>query len=280
MNADSQNTTPIIDSAANTAPPITDVIGLSSPTIFYAIGDIHGMYPMLKKLVAAIEADIDHNQYTNYLIVFCGDYVDRGPFSKDVIDLIRSLAERRRVLALKGNHEDQLVYCYERRDSLLDKENVDSWMANYGARTTNSFKAGSRDPADIPLDYVKWMHDLPVVHADRLHKVLFVHAGVDPITFPEIHERTALWTRSSLFMDTHNWDGTKLADWLVVHGHTINRMPFYNKRRINVDTGACHGGDLTSVKLDMGDRTSYHFIAVDGDTQEVKYFSTNNRYFS
>lgn len=248
--------------------------------IYYGIGDIHGMYPMLKKLVADIEADIDENQYTDYRIVFCGDYVDRGPFSKDVLDLIRDLEKRRTVTALKGNHEDQLVYCWKRRDSLVDRQNVESWMSHYGARTTNSFKKGSRDAGDIPEDYANWLDDLPIFHADSTNKLLFVHAGVDPFAFPDIAETTALWTRSSMFMDTHNWDNTKLADWLVVHGHTVNRMPFYNKRRINVDTGACFGGDLTCVKLDMEDRTSYHFIAVDGDTEEIKRLSTNNRYFS
>jgi serine/threonine protein phosphatase 1 len=99
------------------------------------------------------------------------------------------------------------------------------------------------------------MRNLPTIFRDETRGLVFVHGGIDPKVFPQCSDEIRLWTRSQKFFDPGRWpDRPELEGVVVVHGHTPTRdfAPHMNARRINVDTGACFGGPLTSVVLAPG----------------------------
>lgn len=120
-------------------------------------------------------------------------------------------------------------------------------MKNYQAN-------GHKEPPKLHLD---WVRDLPTFYWDRQEKLVFVHAGIDPSHFPNDGEDRHLWTRSRRFFDTSKWGYALPVDTTVIHGHTPTRSghPDITRdlRRINIDTGACYGGNLTSVILAPGE---------------------------
>lgn len=95
------------------------------------IGDIHGCYSELKKLITDLELNGEYNKNTDKL-VFLGDYIDRGKDSSLVIKFIRKLQkENKNVIALMGNHEDMLLEYYKNGD--------DTWLWNGGKATQKSY---------------------------------------------------------------------------------------------------------------------------------------------
>jgi serine/threonine protein phosphatase 1 len=91
---------------------------------------------------------------------------------------------------------------------------------------------------------------------DEQRKLVFVHGGIDPKMFPNCSDEIRMWTRSEKFFRSARWpDRHELKNILVVHGHTPTDdfEPDLQPRRINIDTGACFGGPLTSVVLAPGE---------------------------
>ncbi|MBI1188414.1 MAG: serine/threonine protein phosphatase [Alphaproteobacteria bacterium] len=225
---------------------------------YYAIGDVHGEAERLRALHDAILNDIAAHGWAAE-IVHLGDYVDRGPDSRGVIAAVMALQATAAhcVRALRGNHEQMMLDAYDRFD------NADMhWMMNGGAFAAESYgwreARGGDWRACIDKDHVAWLRGLPTLHCDDARKIAFVHAGIDPKTFPACSEEIRIWTRSQKFFDPGRWPARpELDGWLVVHGHTPTndfrpqivggdaRQP----RRINVDTGAVFGGALTCVVL-------------------------------
>ncbi len=194
-------------------------------------------------------------------IVHLGDYVDRGPDSRGVIEQVMAFERRGRetgafeAISLYGNHEDMMV----RRLSGGGSVNREMWMNGGGEATIRSY-TGSRDEdafvATFPPDHLAWLKSLPTMHYDRERKLAFVHAGIEPVVFPDCEDEVRLWTRSPRFMDDVRWpDREELKGLTVIHGHTplMSRQPDIQFRRINIDTGACFGGPLTAVMLKDGE---------------------------
>jgi serine/threonine protein phosphatase 1 len=91
---------------------------------------------------------------------------------------------------------------------------------------------------------------------DQARGLVFVHGGIDPNTFPECSDEVRMWTRSTKFFRSEHWpEREELHDLLVIHGHTPTDdfEPDVQRRRINVDTGACFGGALTAAVLAPGE---------------------------
>lgn len=231
-------------------------------TTYFAIGDVHGEAQKLRQLHESILDRIAFDKQPA-CIIHLGDFVDRGPDSQGVVDAVMALeanfagSEQVHVISLMGNHEQMMLDTYDASDS---SEADGTWWAQGGAETADSY-AGSAGLGDadwrvtIPPTHITWMRRLPLIYRAPDQKIVFVHAGIEPASFPNEPERTYLWTRSDRFFDHDQWpDRDELQDLTVVHGHTPRSFePEIFPHRINVDTGACFGGPLTAVMLKEGE---------------------------
>ncbi len=215
----------------------------------YVIGDIHGRLDLLRMAYSKIHHHAQKNctDHHGKKVICLGDYVDRGPDSKGVIDFLIDLEARWGWRCLKGNHEEMMVMAC-RHNALIDM-----WFSNGGKATCESYGAefGSTSTESrywynkIDKAHVDWMADLDVLIQDE-HRV-YVHAGLMPgFGINEQDEETCLWIRDR-FLTAHDEKWEKH----VVHGHT----PYHpNKKveepellphRTNLDTGATWSGVLT-----------------------------------
>ncbi|MBY5863899.1 metallophosphoesterase family protein [Rhizobium leguminosarum] len=194
----------------------------------FAIGDIHGCIDPLKRMIDRIEAYASEGA-----VVFVGDYIDRGPDSKGVLDrIIAGPSEPWRWICLKGNHEDMMVAAY------ADGQSRAVWLGNGGLETEISY--GGR----VLPQHLQWATDRPLMHVDR-HRI-FVHAGVDP-AFPVDRQSQddLLWMRFVAGEPGEYW-GKHL-----VHGHTPSMSnPMTTGNRTNIDSGCVFGGKLSCAVFD------------------------------
>lgn len=221
--------------------------------ITFAIGDIHGCFEKLAKLVAACTSA---GAGRRIRFVFIGDYVDRGPDSSRVLEFLieRQLREENRFVCLKGNHDDMLMRaaCEDRTDSDLM-----NWWANGGEQTLDSY--GVNDPCDLPANHLAWLESLPMTFVDQQR--IFVHAGIRPgIPIQDQAKEDLLWIREP-FLTSEVDQGA-----FVVHGHTPTQstLPELRPNRLNLDTGACFGGALTAALFTGAERLPALFINSDG----------------
>lgn len=234
--------------------------------IYYAIGDVHGMYDMLDTLLNHIH-DKNDEQAT---IVFLGDYVDRGPDSAKVIKRLMNCKDndQYKYVVLAGNHEDLMINAYN--DATPD--NVGIWRINGGEQTLDSYGiTGSLK--ELPKEDMDFLKSLPFYHHDKENNLFFVHAGVDINTFPEVKRSVATWTRSHLFFDDQFWFMPQLKDMTFIHGHTpLSETPIVTKHRINLDTGACFRdmGNLSAVRIDT-DTRAIKFMRVDQQLNMMEF---------
>jgi serine/threonine protein phosphatase 1 len=223
--------------------------------LVYAVGDIHGYSAALRTLLADIAEDAEARRPGERpLLVFIGDYVDRGPDSKGAIDLIleAEAAGAFEVAALKGNHEDAL----ER--FLAEPAYAPSWIGNWGQTTLISYGIVPPDPLDAAACQqvqARFAAAFPDAHRSFLGRLslqrtvgdyLFVHAGVRPgVALEEQADRDLIWIRYD-FLESEDDFGK-----VVVHGHTPSAgRPEIKPNRINVDTGVYFSGLLTAVRLE------------------------------
>lgn len=200
----------------------------------YAVADLHGANDLLELALAAIHEHAAAAPAAGRAVVFLGDYVDRGPGSRQIIErLIAGPPEGWRWNCLKGNHEDMMV------ETLRKPLHPEWWLQNGGTATLCSYghpTSGSYDMDVVPLDHVTWMENLPSLATDT-HRV-FVHAGVDPtIPLADQLEHDLLWSRSS--------NALGHGGRFVVHGHTPRpNGPVTDGQSINLDTYAWETGRL------------------------------------
>jgi serine/threonine protein phosphatase 1 len=239
---------------------------MTAETIYYAIGDVHGMAKNLEALYAQIRADHDRRG-GRAVIIHLGDYVDRGPDSKGVIELAMGLenkaagSESLGVYSLLGNHEQMML------DAFYDAHSTaaEHWFANGGAETVRSYARGKDADQEnwrkvIDTAHLDWLGNLPTLLVDETRKLVFVHAGIDPAAYPHCKDDIRIWTRSPKFFDPARWpDRPELDGIRVIHGHTptTDFAPDVGERRINVDTGAVYGGALTCVVLAPGEKAAF-----------------------
>lgn len=228
-------------------------------TRIYAIGDIHGRLDLLLGLHESIAVDAARSIAPRRVLVYIGDYIDRGPDSAGVIDLLldRPLPGFETVHLL-GNHEDTLLQFPD------DMTVGPSWLTYGGVQTLASYfidvLPGSwRDERElrrlqgevrrrVPRRHVEFMRKLPLTHIEGDY--LFVHAGIRPGIPLERQQRDdLLWIRDEFLYST------KDHGKIVVHGHTISEAPDQQPNRIGIDTGAFHTDRLTCLVLDGASRS-------------------------
>lgn len=197
-------------------------------SLTYAIPDIHGRYDLLSDALAGITA---HSNGDAGVIVTIGDYVDKGPDSKGVIDrLLSGVDAGWRLVALKGNHDAMMV------EALRNPAKMAAWLGKGGGAALASYGG---DPANVPQAHIAWLDRLRLLHVDA-HRI-YVHAGVDSgIPLDRQSEATLLCKRypkesSAGFDERH-----------VVHGHDNHpEGPLLYEGRTNLDTLAWRTGRLT-----------------------------------
>lgn len=219
----------------------------------YAVGDVHGRADLLETLLQSIEADaVKCGGPERPVLVFLGDYVDRGPGVKKVLDQLCDLQDETRyeLRLLKGNHEAAMLAF------LRQPESGPTWAAFGGLDTLASYGVPPplRSTPEAWQQASRALDDaLPDRHRALLARLellaeygdyLFVHAGVRPGVAPEDQtEDDLLWIRDEFL----GWRGS--FGRVIVHGHTPEPTPVIARNRIGVDTGAYATGVLTAVRL-------------------------------
>ncbi|OIQ41606.1 MAG: serine/threonine protein phosphatase [Roseobacter sp. MedPE-SWde] len=217
----------------------------------YAIGDIHGQLEMLEQALARIEADGGPEAR----VVFLGDYVDRGPESRGVIELLsKGLAAGRNWVCLLGNHDrmfSMFMEDYPRNDARLlvgyhwlhERIGGVETLQSYGVEVAEGARiheVHAEARKAVPEDHCGFLNDLPDYHQEG--ELLFVHAGIRPgVALEDQSQDDKIWIRQEFLNDQ------RAHPWLVVHGHTQIPAPEHRGNRINLDSGAGFGRDLTAA---------------------------------
>jgi serine/threonine protein phosphatase 1 len=216
--------------------------------IDFYIGDVHGMFELLSPLVRFLERHASMRG-SAARFVFIGDIVDRGPASKECLDLVRDMLERHEgSLLLLGNHEDMML---DAIDTDGKSEAAGNWALNGGMDTVASY-AGDIRKVDQFLAMMKTTHaDHRAMMRDaRLflltEGLVAAHAGMDPTIDLEEQTRKALtWIREPFL----NYVDPRIRP--VVHGHSIvGSKPVVTENRISIDTGGYENGVLTAFIVD------------------------------
>jgi serine/threonine protein phosphatase 1 len=213
--------------------------------MLYAIGDIHGMRDELAKLLALLPLEPSDR------LIFIGDYIDRGPDPKGVVDLLIELAKQRECIFLMGNHEAMfLSFLGWQGPSYFGKE---AFLHNGGETTLETYGYFEAEgDFRLPPEHEKFYRELSLWHLEG--EYAFVHAGMsksalglsDP-KYALSRERTKdlLWQRETADLP-HSLGVT------IVYGHTP--LPDFGVRwnvpySIGIDTGAVYGGPLSAIRL-------------------------------
>jgi serine/threonine protein phosphatase 1 len=219
----------------------------------YAIGDIHGRLDLLDTLLARIDTDIALHPTGRAVHVFLGDYIDRGPRSRETVDLLIERGRSHEAVFLKGNHELIAVKC------LSDPSLFDQWMRIGGLETLKSYGVAPENFANgkqiVPLQ-AAFHKALPQGHL-RFFRGLqswfscgdffFAHAGIDPkVDLARQKEKDLLWIRREFLSSTNDFGK------IIVHGHTPNDEIEVGPNRINIDTGAFATGRLSCLVIEDG----------------------------
>lgn len=230
-------------------------------TRVYAVGDIHGRLDLLEDILGQVERDAAAAPEPRKVVVFLGDYVDRGPDSAGVIDrLLAGPPEGFEWVMLKGNHEEFMQRFLETPSSGLP------WIMNGGDASLHSYGAmESRalfDPFELDALHEKLIRRLPDSHRRFLDGLalthvegdyLFVHAGIRPgVPLERQDPRDLVWIRDE-FLASGLDHGL-----MVVHGHTPMLRPQVCRNRIGIDTGAFQTGVLTALALHGTERRFLH----------------------
>ncbi len=201
----------------------------------FAVGDIHGCFDKLDAMMKILPWDRDAGD----LLLFIGDYVDRGPKSRDVVEYLVTLKKSGGdFVFLKGNHEKMLLdYYIQQKDQML-------YVANGGAETIASYVEGGigRKAFILPEDHLEFLLSLKLYY--ETDDYIFVHAGLrDAIALDDQNEEDLLWIREEFIYSAFDWNKR------VIFGHTALETPFVTPGKIGIDTGAVYGNKLTAVEL-------------------------------
>jgi len=193
-----------------------------------AIGDIHGCFDKLEKLMGAINW-----RPAEDTLVFMGDYVDRGPDSFKVVEfLIELKTQSNNLIFLLGNHEQLFLEFLEGNSSQL-------FFLNGGLNTLVSYGG---DRQNIPESHVNFLYSLLPYYETEMN--IFVHAGLrDGIPLDKQSLTDLIWIRDDFIFS--DYDHGKR----VIFGHTPVAKPLIQDNKIGIDTGAVYGGMLSCVQL-------------------------------
>lgn len=209
----------------------------------YVIGDIHGCARELGALLDMLIKILTPNDW----VIFIGDYIDRGPESAGVVDMIiRFRTDHANIVTLKGNHEAMLL------EFLSDERSVRSRYLTFGGQETfNSYQLTPQEifeetNAALPAKHLKFYNSLEL--GVNVGNYLITHAGIKPsIPIHEQREQELLWIRQGFIDLPHPWPFT------IVFGHTPVKDVFVElPYKIGIDTGLVYGNKLTCLELTEG----------------------------
>lgn len=220
----------------------------------YAIGDIHGCVDLLDQTLRRIDADRARDPIARNIEVFLGDYIDRGPASRQVLDRLMARGRAHETVFLKGNHETYVM------EFLANPLILKDWQKLGGLETLMSYEVrpsvSANSAAQImlaagfdrvfPESHRRFLSDLKL--SFTCGDFFFVHAGIRPgIAFEKQRQEDLLGIRGDFLLCEEDFGK------IVVHGHTPVAEPEVLSNRINIDTGAFATGRLTCLKLEGGE---------------------------
>ncbi|MEX0608217.1 MAG: metallophosphoesterase family protein [Balneolaceae bacterium] len=206
---------------------------------FVAIGDIHGCARSNAELLKKLNDTFGSNRK----YIFLGDYIDRGPNSKEVVNQLLEFGKNHECIFLRGNHDEMLLKAYENDD-------WDLWLANGGRSTLMSYHS-TQGNLELPVEHYQFFQNTKIWW--ETDHYFFVHGGISPdLTIQENLESEFershfMWQRDHVYSRTNNWDKT------VVFGHTPVKNPIIEDNMIGIDTGCVYAdkgfGFLSAVLL-------------------------------
>lgn len=218
----------------------------------YAIGDAHGRLDLLHALLRQMETDVRARGQADTRVIFLGDFIDRGPYSKQILHFARKASrESDALIFLLGNHEELLLESAQGNPAMQRL-----WMQNGGDATIRSY---GLDPAELMCrspeeiadtlfevvgeDVIGWLDTIPLTYQSGDY--FFCHAGIRPgVPLTQQRREDLLWIRDR-FTRSSAYHGA-----VIVHGHSEVDEPVVGPNRINVDTAAYRTGVLSAVGLE------------------------------
>lgn len=228
----------------------------------YVVGDIHGRADLLRKLLTQIETDAAAAPGQDRQLIFLGDYVDRGYYSREVIEILRAgLPDGLTRFFLRGNHEEIMLRFLDGDLSIAN-----NWFVYGGRETIASYglpppPQGKVTPPALQKIHEEFSSQIPENHVDFLRSTqlyhqsgdyIFVHAGLRPGLPLALQAREdLLYIRNEFLHSDEDFGGC------VVHGHTVSAAPVVRHNRIGIDTGAYATAKLTCLILEGSE---YRFL--------------------
>lgn len=217
----------------------------------YAVGDVHGRADLLAQLFSEIDADLNAHPAPRAIHVLLGDYIDRGPDSRQVLDLLVARSQRHETIFLKGNHEVLLEEFLRNPESFTiwrDVGGIDT-LLSYGIRPSSN-----PDAAEQIMLAQRLADVLPPAHRQFFRNLkrsfscgdfFFVHAGVRPgVPLSQQADEDLFWIRDE-FLNSEERFGK-----IIVHGHNPVMDVEFHSNRINIDTGAFVTGRLSCLRIE------------------------------
>jgi serine/threonine protein phosphatase 1 len=203
-----------------------------------AIGDIHGCLHALDGILAMVQPQRDD------LVIALGDYIDRGPDSRGVIDRLLHLREDCRLICLRGNHDQMLLEA--RGDPAMLRE----WLQFGGRETLDSYARGSRPGTlhDIPELHWQFLEETAPIYVADAH--FFVHGRVDPeLPLDEQPSYLLYWEKLDRMAAAH------YSGKIMICGHTAQRsgLPLDLGHAVCIDTFVYGRGWLTCLDVATGE---------------------------
>lgn len=223
----------------------------------YAIGDIHGRADLLEKLHGQIAQDAATRKAAKNLLIYLGDYIDRGPDSRRVLALAAGhLPHGFEKQYLTGNHEALML------EFLTDPSKGANWISNGGREALLSFGVAPPSEFATPERFAETARELRasltpdewaflngLQYSHREGHYFFAHAGVRPgVPLDQQYSQDLIWIRGQFLESEINFGA------VVVHGHSMRREVEIRPNRIGIDTGAYASGKLTCLGLQGIDR--------------------------
>ena len=225
----------------------------------YAVGDVHGRADLLTLLFSRIDADLADRPIDRPIQVFLGDYIDRGPASRQALDCLIDRSRSHETICLRGNHEVFLA------EFLRNPGTIGEWRQYGGLETLVSYgivPALNQQAAEWNRVATALSRALPQSHRRFLAALksfyvcgdfFFAHAGVRPgVSLARQEDSDLLWIRDEFLRCKQDFGK------IIVHGHTPVLEPEIHTNRINIDTGAYATGRLTCLRIEADEVSFIH----------------------
>ena len=226
----------------------------------YVIGDIHGRSDLLDRMIDQINGDVEKYGHRDALTITLGDYVDRGPDSRGVLDRLSRNPFSTWYVPLRGNHE-VLFETFLRDPSMaIHWRNFGGLetLHSYGVRVADvrlgkGFEEAARAlSAAVPAEHLAFLASLK--DSLTVRDFFFCHAGIRPGVPLDHQNVNDLFWIGKEFLNSEQAFGK-----MVIHGHSANEWPEVKRNRVNIDTGAFATGRLTCLVIEKGGRGRFLF---------------------